>query len=292
MSGDEKAPEGVALLEWANKHLQAQVVSVARGSEDGATVLVVPSGFEVRDIKPVLDKYRTAPERITGKATLLTVQSFCAHVERFKSEATAIFAGESGLTAVYNYHRRGAPAFADHRAVFAYPRSAAWRAWKAIDGKSLDQRAFAEWLEAHAEDVLGAGSTSAHERLDQLGLKIGPQSEIVGLAKGLNIRIESDVSDSETLATGAVKIAYSSEIKGEKGAALTVPSGFVVAIPVLDEDAAYPLPVRLRFRVESQRVKWSMHLLGADDVERDAIRLALDQVAKATGVPIYHGTPE
>lgn len=293
MSDEKTTPEGVSLLEWAKAHLPAQLVTIERGDDAKNAVVIVPRGFDVKSVKPLLDEYRTAPERIKGRAELLTVQSFVAHVDRFKSVATAIFATDNGLLAVYDYHQRGEPAYGDHRAMFAYPRSKAWKAWKAVDGKVLDQRAFAEWLEAHAEDVLGAGGdTSAHERLSALGLKIGAQSDIVGLARGLNIRVESEVADTQTLATGAMTVSYSTEIKGEKGQPLTVPSGFVVAIPVLEEDAAYPLPVRLRFRVEGQRVKWSMHLLGADDVERDAIKLALDHVAKATGVPIYHGSPE
>lgn len=55
-------------------------------------IIVTPKGLQLHDIKSHLDAFRPRPERRKGKAVLLDIASFIAHVNRFKDEDSAVFA--------------------------------------------------------------------------------------------------------------------------------------------------------------------------------------------------------
>lgn len=260
-------------------------------------VAIVPRGKEVKSIKALADQYRTAPERIAGTARLDALDSFIAHVLRFKGEATAIFAKghpNPSLTVVYDYHAKDAPAFGVHRASFAFPLSKEWKAWTEKDGKLFSQADFAAWMEEHAAEVVGPdNAAAAKEALERIDLRVATPGEVLTLSRGLEVRVQSTVAETQRLQTGETRIVYENEVKGAKGEALNVPGGFIVAVPIFDGDVeAQAVPVRLRLRAQNGVITWGIALLGADDVLRAAVDEAVARVADATGVPVFRGAPE
>lgn len=298
--GDDS--EAVAFARWTEEHVTPQKITVTRGNGDVAEVVAVPCGLTLQSVKHLLDEQRETPERIRGTAKLDEVESFLLHVARFRSEATAIYASRSttspGFVAVYDYHAPGAPAWAQHRAEFRPALSPAWRAWQSANGEEMNTGAFAEWWEEHAVEVLdpaGEAAKDATTRLRAIDLRVGTPSEVLALSRGLEIRVESTVSDVKRLATGEMKLTYDEQVKGANGAPLDVPAAFVVGVPVFDEGVegdVWALPVRLRMRRQAASIAWSFHLLDADVTFHTAVDRLIEKVRAKTGLPVLIGTPE
>lgn len=291
-----------ALVEVVRDLHQPSQLFLHRGEPDGsaAPVLVIPKGMQLSSAKGILDEYRATPERAKGTAKLETLDAFVAHVERFKDEGSAVFARVNAkapeLLAVYDYHQGpGRPRWGQHRASFAFPLAPEWQAWKALDGKELDQLTFAAFIEDHAHEVVPTSdeiAQAAAAKLANLDLRLATPGQVLTLSRGLTVRAESVIAETRKLATGETKILYDEKLSGEKGAPLDVPGAFVVGVPVFDGGDPYALPVRLRLRVASGKIAWTFALLGADDVVRDAVKGAVEKVRVVTGLTVFEGTPE
>lgn len=271
------------------------------GSE--AAVLLLPEGVRAHSLKPYLDEFRDAPERRKGTARVQRLDSFVAHVNRFKDADSVIFAQRDrvkpSLTAVLDYNRSGgdgAPRFGAHRTVYDCPVSEPWKAWTAADGKAMSQGEFAAWLEDRIGDVILPDLGSDDESLQSLaeltgGAFTGPSGLMV-LARGLQVNVETTVKEALTLASGEISIVYGETHKDGAGAPIKVPNLFLIAIPVFDAGALYRIPVRLRYRVQQGRITWSVQLVRADVVFDDAFTEVCDRAARSTELPLFVGTPE
>src|SRR4051812_4614409 len=155
--------EAAAVAELMKKYIEPRLITAVRGEEGEVQVLVAgdgAGGVKLHNLKPLLDEYLTNPERRKGTAQLGDLASFIAHVIRFKDEDSVLFADPTvtapKLTAVLDYHRKGPtadPRFLQHRAIYPFPLSDEWKAWKAKDGQEISQQEFAEFLEDRISDV-------------------------------------------------------------------------------------------------------------------------------------------
>lgn len=298
---DNLMTDEAALFEASREVHAPSVIHVARGTEDDAGFLALPDRMRLFDVKAWLDARRPVPERVRGTAKLLTMGAFLAHVDRFHDEGTAIFADPTprapSLTAVYDYHQGpGSARWGQHRASFAFPLSAEWKAWQEVDGKLMDQAAFAAFIEAHAHEIAPTSdpvAQAAAARLTRIDLKVSGPSEVLTASRGISLSVDRVVENHVRLDTGEVRLVFDEKLRGEKGAALTVPASFVVGVPIFDGDPdAVALPVRLRLRVNDGKVTWSFALLGADEVLREALKDAVQRVREVSGVPVFEGAPE
>jgi len=274
-------------------------VGLERGDWDGASVMAVPKGKEIKSMKPFLDEYLQAPERLKGTARLTTLDSFIDHVVRCKDEDSVIFADSkqdsASLTAVFNYNQKDrAPRFGDHRAVYSFPLSEEWKAWKAKAAKGfIGQAEFAEFLEDRVGDVVDAGLAGdiAKKFASDLGLKLAGPQRLMELSRGLTVHVNSRIVDSVNLSSGEVQFSYSDEHKGEAGQPLNVPGGFVLALPVFRGGDPFQVPVRLRYRTKDG-ISWAFLLQRTDAVWDVSIKEACDKAASETGLPLFYGSPE
>jgi hypothetical protein len=153
-------PEARAVADIVKENFRPIVSIFDEPKADKGAVLFVPRGLEAKSVKPFLDEYLQKPRRREGTAKLTELASFNAHVNRFKSSASAIFANNAcqpQLIGVLDYHEEGAtgdPAFCKHRAVYDFPLSDEWTAWTEKDSEQLGQQAFAEFIEDRLADVL------------------------------------------------------------------------------------------------------------------------------------------
>ncbi len=283
----------------------AEVQPVSLEAADGAPMaLAVPTGTSMHSVKQLLDEYRDAPERRAGLAILQDLASFIDHANRFKDEDSAIFASRKGptdvsLTSVFDYHRKGptgAPRFGKHRGMYQFPVSDEWKAWALNSGKPMGQAEFAEFLEAHITDISTAtDGPSARALADALGNPdFASPSKLLELSKGLSVRVDMKMSNAQNTSTGETSMIFTAEHKDENGAALKVPSAFVLAIPVFRNGQAYQVPARLRYRLdrESGKVKWLFDLYKPEKFFDDAFGDACATAAKGTELPLFQGTPE
>lgn len=286
--------ENQSLIDFATQRARVELHTV-----DGVTVAARPSGVVLESVKKFRDEYLTKPERLKGKAKLETLASFIAHVQRFKDAGSAVYAhvGEKPwLFAIYDYNEGpAAPRFGGHVAEYMFPLSREWAAWMAVDGKAMEQAAFAAWIEDHAADVVTPTvpqAAPAVEALRAVEITPGTTTQILTLSRGIDVRVESNVVNRVSLPTGGQRLVFDEAIKGAAGEPLDVPGGFVIAVPLFDGGGHYALPVRLRLRVEKGRVMWSIAILRAADVLRGAVTAAAEEVRAATALPLFYGTPE
>lgn len=297
--------EAAAVARIAREHMAPTVMTVAH---DGVTAPVLllpgPHGLVRVDVKPLLDPFRTAPERRSGTSRHDDIDSFCAHVNRQKDAASTLWLQQdqdsAGITAVYDYHEpaEGWPRFGQHRAHYPFPFSREWEAWTGIDGKPMDQVTFAEFLEDRIGDVMAAPQATVEadaplvEVGRQLGLAFGGPDKLMTLSRGLSVNITGKTVNASTLQSGEMQVAFVEEHKDDAGQRLSLPGLFVIGIPVFHLGVRYRMAVRLRYRVGGGRVSWAFHLYNVDVVRDDAITEAADKVKAETSLPLFLGTPE
>jgi uncharacterized protein YfdQ (DUF2303 family) len=294
-----------ASFEFASQHLHPDIVAVTEpGTELEVHVVVDSDG-----VKPlpesVFDQYRTSPKHRRGTATLLDLSSFIAHVNRFRSGDTVIFANNDrarpSMTAVLDYHAAGAtstPAFGKHRSAHAFPLSDEWKAWTAKNGQAMKMVDFAQFLEDRIIDVLPTSmvdlNTEAKLFVDTLGGmgKVADPSKLMQLATEFQVLENSVVKSAQNLATGETSIVFESEHLDAAGQKLTVPSMFILGIPVFKGGAPYQVIARLRYRKQGPTITFWYELWRTDRVFDHAFEEATAKVASETSCPVLLGTDE
>jgi uncharacterized protein YfdQ (DUF2303 family) len=290
-----------AIIE-AVKQLHDVRTVVVGGEEDFKTELVaVPSGMDLRSIKPFLDEYMQAPERIEGTARLETLASFVAHAVRHKAgSASALFATRGNgaapkLLSVLDYHDMdGNPAFCRHRGLYEFPVSEEWRSWKAHDDKLMGQAEFAEFLEDRRADIVGAEGVrdSAKEWSRSMELGFATPAKLLELSRGLSVRVNMRVHNAQNLSTGEVAVTYQEEHSDTAGQPLKVPPAFLIQIPVFRAGAVYQLPALLRYQRQGSAIVWKYKLYRTDAAFDHAFTEACDHATEATALPLFYGSPE
>jgi len=186
MSSTPSPADMKALAEWLESRTSqhALISASVPGVPVPVPLLLTPSrdGVKVSGLRDLAAPYRDHPERRIGTAVMLDLTSFLAHVNRFKTPSSAIFANddpeEPSLTAVLDYHDPLAPymgahegeddgamikatvrptplpAFCQHRTHYRFPLSEEWIAWVKTDGSVMAQAEFAAFLEDRIGDVI------------------------------------------------------------------------------------------------------------------------------------------
>lgn len=318
--------EGVAaLLHASREHVEDHAfsrVGTVIGSDGTAipTIMRPDGGYEFIPLAK-LDEYSDTPAFRRGTATMTSLDSFIAHINRFGDSDSAVFANDShdspSLTAVLDYHRKDTLAtFAEvgeddgktdnvhgdyrhgkHRTAFRFPVSDQWKAWHASNGMKMSMADFAVFLEDNVLDVADVDATpeSAKRFVEMNGgvNAIADWSVLNSLAKTLTIYESAVVAEAVNLSSGegqlTLKADHDTEVAGVKA---KVPTMFFIAIPIFREGVVYRLPVRLRYRKSGSGVVFWYELWRADRAFDDAFREAVDRVAKDTEAQVFFGSPE
>jgi uncharacterized protein YfdQ (DUF2303 family) len=268
------------------------------------TGFVGKDGFEV--VSPsVFDAYRERPLFRRGTAQAFDLASYIAHFNRFADGDSVTFANNDrsapSLTGVLDYHPAGAesnPRFGKHRVTFKFPLSDEWKAWNAMNGKPMSQGDFAKFLEDRIVDVNPEPNLSAEQAafVDILpgepGKKIADPSKLMSIAAGLRVTEHSTVAQMTNLDSGEAVIEYSSEHRDESGAKLTLPSLFVLAIPIFVNGFAVQVIARFRYRKQGGTLVFWYDLWRVDRVFDGAFDEALGEVRERTNKPVLLGAPE
>lgn len=303
---NEANPDLRAVAEIVRKHMQPVVLHLKQGALEGDVLLLPGEKGETlyEDVRGLLEPYRTCPERREGTANMTDLDSFNAHVNRFKDADTVVFAKDDrtapALEAVLDYHRAGpeaAPRFGRHRTRYSFPLSEAWKAWRAQSGKWMDQATFAAFIEDRLADVAdpdGAGDAAdaAKDFIARFGSTFASPGKLLDLSKGLSLRVGMSMKNAVNLDTGEVQMQFITENTDGSGAPLKVPSAILLMLPVFERGAPFLLPCRLRHRAVEQRVMWSLTVYRDDLTFDAAFAGACKKTAEATGVPVYRGAPE
>jgi len=321
--GDPTKSDIGSVIEITGRLFAPELMEISDGEVAGS-VLLVPNdkGMVAMQVKPLLAPFRERPERREGTIRADDLDSFIALVNRDKRPESIVFAhrGKLGaqpgpsLTAVLDFHKpnAGAPAFGKDRIHYAFPVSDEWAAWTGHDGKAhaMDQHDFATWLEDHIFDIgePGAAGPTTMAFADKLTLRLAGPSELMGVSRGLEVRIDQTVKQVVNLSDGTGELRWAEKNTDASGAPLKVPSAFHLLIPIFRGGALYSIPVRLRYRAGGGRVTWWYEMHRADLFYDDAIHDVIERVRASatpaapkeeggvvppagTGLPVVLGAP-
>ena len=122
--------------------------------------MIVPQGKTVQLIKPLIHDHLDHPARITETARLTTLESFVDYIDRFINPNTAVFVSVEGrfpfMVAIIDYHGIGpvpTPDFCQHTAVYNFPFSEPFQAWKVASESLMTQETFASFLQDRSYDI-------------------------------------------------------------------------------------------------------------------------------------------
>lgn len=299
MSDPVKCSEAAVGAELAEKYLAPAVLELESvEGEPSAHVLVVPKGRDIISIKRFLDEVRTEPERRSGVAALEELDSFIAHANRFKDKDSALFAQRDppSMTSVLDYHRAGdgMPRFGTHRGRYDFPLSDEWLAWIAQNSKPMMQGEFAAFIEDRIIDIADpqAAGPQARELAAAAELVYASPSRLLSLSRGLTIRQGVRVTNITSLQSGEVVAHFETQNTDETGAPLTLPSAFLIGIPVFKRGRPYLVAARLRYRQNAGSISWSYELYKHEAIFDDAFNEACEHAQEKTELPLFMGAPE
>lgn len=292
---------------------EPRTLPISRGTPDQDTVLLVPEGdgFALKSVKEILDANRTVPPFRKGISRHSTLESFVAHVKRNKDSDSSVFVGESEVVAIYDYHLSGLPGEGKarnglHRATYAFPFSDELKYWKQINGTALSQTQLATILEERFADLKDPATCSG-SLIEEFAAQFeegkkcyATPSRLMTLGRGLEIKANLTAKEVINQNTGerSIEFSESHESNDSQGKPERIPHAFVIAIPVFKPAitggavSAYQLPVRLRYKLTSGKVTWSVTIHRLDLAILHAKREEVVTIQSETGLPVFEGSPE
>ncbi|WP_339480357.1 YfdQ family protein [Pseudomonas sivasensis] len=272
-------------MQQALQHLVTLVQSLGKPIEVPgipAPLALLPNGVSIESLEHLLP----APSRIKQKLTVIDAESFISYVNRFSTQATAVFCnGPEGRTfsAVIDYHDPVAPAWREHVATYRCPTTVEWGNWKEKDRKRMDQATFAEFIEDNVKDIT---HHPEHENTPSA-------ADMLEISRTLEAKKNITFRQGTRLDNGQVQLTYNEEIDGRAGEAgqLRIPEEFFIALkPFLGGDA-FCVPARFRYRIQEGRLVMWYELVRADKVLEEAYNAVRAKIEGAIkDVPLYEAT--
>lgn len=257
----------------------ALATRVARVEGDSRPYVLVPEGYDVRDLENTLAR----PTRHRGTVVLNDVTSFIAYVDRYSGGLACIYmqppSGASTapkFVAVLNEHGGEQAAWRDWRAIYEPTLSPEWLTWMQANGRSMSQVDFARFIEDNLPDVV-----------DPIG------ATLLEVARSIEAKKKVQFGSAVRLSDGQTQLTYEEDIQGTaaKGQ-LAIPEAIVLAIPVLLNGPLYRVTARLRYRLDGAKLALWVDLLRPHEIMQHAVKEAREAIATGVSLPIFVGKPD
>ena len=291
------------LAAQAAGEIQLDHATLLGGITDPGLPRLIPVAFldgaqaKFLDLKAEFEKWREAPARRTGTATATTLASFIALVERHKDANSVLFARtrwpEPHLLAVFDYHEKaGRPGFGQHRAKYSFPVTPEFEAWVKYNGKVLGQAEFAAFVEDRIADLSVATDAERDQFETLFKTKFAVPTDLVDLARGLEVAVGSKVKNAIRLQSGEVSLTFETEHRDASGAELHVPGLFVLRLPAFVDGGLVSIVARLRYRLKDGVVLWFYELYQWEEVLRRRVATDFATASAQTDLDAFEGAPE
>lgn len=241
----------------------------------------VPYALVPRDCDLVsLEKNLPAPRRIIASPEFHDVDGFADYVEQFREVGTRIFVDAKSMrfTTVFDCHAPGKPAWGDHSASLVFCLSSEWERFKKLDGKRMNNREFAEFIEDHVAYIKNDKLTGA---------------DLLTMAQNLKVQFKGELAVEETLHAGLrnLTIRDDSTLKAQKGDKLIAfPEKLKLALRVFRGDTAFSIEVFVRYRTENNTLVFWIKIPDAEAIQEAAFDQATARIKQKTGLPVLLGT--
>jgi uncharacterized protein YfdQ (DUF2303 family) len=213
---------------------------------------------------------REFPVRIDAKPRFGTVESFGQYVNRYKTDATLLFAKRKAneIYADFEYHLPGEPSWNAHRATLPVQFSEEFSAWHRVLGQSLTQLQLAELLDARIDDIREPAAAVVLTAVQNFGL-----------------RRTATLKQALDLNSNRVQLVYEENDAGKGGGSIDVPTQFVLRVPIYEgAKVADDVTVRLRYAVREKELSFTLSIPKLQPLLKTAFEAELASAEEATGL--------
>ncbi len=245
----------------------------AHDRPDGGRELIIPNGYQAHTLPP-LEKLLP---RIRQSVSLYDSATFIAYVERYKSEATRIFAmpghladGKASITAVLDYHQPGKADHGAHVARYVPRYSEPWERWTKA-GPML-QADFAEFIEENRADIRKPDAA--------------PLLDMISKFKATK---KVDYDSVMHQPNGDVLIMWSDKTENAGKPGVHVPTELEIGIPVFFKGPLYAVTILMRYKLNNGALTFRIKPDRPEYVEQAAFDEIIKAIAEATGIEAYLG---
>lgn len=271
--------ENDALIETAREAAGAEVLTTISGEE--IAVITGPTGVKVIDLGA--DEYARRmdrPNRKHGTTTVKDVDSFAQFYAKHADGNTETYVDlDAGvITAVLNADEPDAPRWADHWLQLRLTSTEQWKTWMRHNRQALPQVTFAEHIEDNLPDIATEPVTAA---------------DMLEIAQTFQAKTSVSYSSGTRLASGDISVQYeeTTDASGGQKGKLAIPKEFALGLAPFDDVDPYRITVRLRYRIQSNKLHLIYVMDRPEDVVRDAVKTVVAKVEDACSIKVMRGTP-
>jgi len=259
------------------------ITTLATASEPQALIeIAVPRGFDIKEIDT--EKLLNNPRRTKAAAQFSDAASFIAYVNRHATDGTVTWCNFDpqtfalSFTAVIDEHAKGLAGWRQHKATFSPDMSAEWKAWKGKDRQSMQQLAFAEWIQEHEDDIAAVAGMPTSLGMHKMATEFVANEERVLKS---TVRLES----------GGVRLTYIADPDAGTTESMRMFEKFAIGIPVFHGGSAWSVTARLKYRLNSGKVSFLYEMVRPDRVHEHAAKELIGSIRDAIGgVPLLMGS--
>lgn len=268
--------ETEAVADLARRASTPQVVLVG-----DRKFLVVPEGFEEREVTNESGLPIERPPHIKQRVTIQERDSLIEYINRYKRPETLLFGDITAnrIVAQIDYHEaadgteeQGKAHYVAHAAVLTLQHSEEWKTWSGIDTKLMGQLEFARFVEENAPDI---AAPTAGDLLDTV-------RDLQAHRRVNFVQAVRTASDNENF-------EYTDETEARSKSGIEIPSQFTLNIPVYFGEGNVQLFAYLRWRLEEGKLFLGVKLSRAEYVRQAAFKLIVTDIVGRTGCRHVYG---
>lgn len=274
-TGQPAHTEAEAIIAFAEDNLAPQHLF----DEGTRSVYAVPEGHTLETID--VEKYQETPASKRGTVVLHTPASFARYVKQHTTDGTAVYADirSRSVVGLLNGHEpgglaKGDPGWGDHRVSLSLQHTPEWNVWAALDGKLIEQDAFAYHIEERLIDIVDP-----------------PGAHILELAQSFQAHTSAQFRRAQRLDNGETQLTYEETIDAKAGhkGQIEIPAEFTIVLVVFEGGKPVELTARLRYRIREGHLLLGFQIVRKEDVVREAFAEVVDTIEKASGVTPFDG---
>ena len=246
--------------------------------------VAVPRTSKLTEIRTDLEQFMPNPRRTVAVAEFSSQASFLQYVERHANDGSVVWCSFDPqkfslcFTAVIDEHEKTKAGWRSHRAFFRPDFSAEWKAWTNMNGKGMQQLAFAEWIEDHEDDITSNAS----------GLPTSLQMH--QMATDFTAKEEMVLKSAVKIQSGGVRLTYIADADKGTTDEMKMFERFAIGIPVFQGGAAWAITSRLKYRIAAGKVGFFYELVRPDRVHEGAAKELIAAIINGLGTtPLLMG---
>lgn len=182
-------------------------------------------------------------------------------------------ANTPSIVAVLNGNGSTGPGWGDFRAEIVFRFTPQWKRWTSIDGKMMDQSAFAEFVEDNMADIVSP-----------------PGAEMLEIAQYLSATRSVDFKSAIRLSSGQIQFQNVESIDAKVGAGqVAIPETITLGIAPVFGLPPFRVEARFRYRVQDGKLRLGIKLQRVEDTMEAVVNDMVNGTLPGEGRPAVKG---